>query len=152
MQKKTAYSDARAEVFFKREARIFDGTYLLDLSLLPFGVNEQIVLNPFYFTQSKATILPISIPEIERLAAILKENPSMSIRIEGHTDNLGKVTDLQKLSEDRASAIKEALIAKGILAARMEVKGFGGTRPVSNNESDDDRKKNRRVEVIITKI
>lgn len=149
---KTSYSMAKEEVFFKRDSRIFDGQYILDLSLSPFGVDEKIVINPIYFLQSKATILDVSLPEIDRLAQVLTENPNMHIRIEGHTDNLGKVKDLQKLSEDRAEALKQALRNKGISGDRIEVKGFGGSRPVADNETDDQRKKNRRVEIIITKI
>jgi outer membrane protein OmpA-like peptidoglycan-associated protein len=149
---KAAYTDAIAEVHFKNESRIFDGNYVVDLAMSPFGINEQIVLNPFYFTQSKANLLDVSKAEVIRLASILKENPSMTIRIEGHTDNLGKMTDLQKLSNDRAVAIKTALVEQGISGSRMETIGFGGARPYTSNETDDDRKKNRRVEIIITKI
>jgi OmpA-OmpF porin, OOP family len=149
---KAAYSDAKAEVQFKSDARIFQSDYVLDLSLTPFGVNEQIVLNPIYFVQSKPIILESSMAEVQRLAQILKENPTMHIRIEGHTDNLGKVSDLIKLSDDRARALKKALIEAGVLESRLDTKGFGGTRPVSTNDTDEDRKLNRRVEIIITKI
>jgi outer membrane protein OmpA-like peptidoglycan-associated protein len=149
---KAAFSDAIADVHFKSDARIFQADYILDLSLSPFGVNEQIVLNPIYFLQSKPTILESSLAEVQRLAVILKESPSMHIRIEGHTDNMGKVADLIKLSDDRAKAIKKVLLEAGINESRLDTKGFGGTRPVNVNDTDDDRKLNRRVEIIITKI
>ncbi len=149
---KAGYSDARTQVEFKRESRIFDGIYVLDLALSPFEVDEKIVLNPFYFRQSKAELLEASFGEVDRLATILKENPTMEIRIEGHTDNLGRVIDLEKLSHDRAEAIKQHLIDRGIEASRLTTVGYGGTRPFTSNETEEERKKNRRVEIIITKI
>jgi outer membrane protein OmpA-like peptidoglycan-associated protein len=149
---KAAFSPTQIEVYFKKEARIFEGNYFADLSLTPFGINEKIVVNPFYFVQSKADLLPISNKEVENLAKTLKENPSMHILIEGHTDNLGRKADLEALSESRANTIKKALVASGIAEERLSIKGYGGTRPVSNNDNDGDRKKNRRVEIIITKI
>jgi outer membrane protein OmpA-like peptidoglycan-associated protein len=116
------------------------------------AVNGRINLNPIFFLQSKPTILEKSLTELEKLADLLKNNQNMSIRIEGHTDNLGDPNDLQKLSEDRAIAVKEFLIKKGINESRLETKGLGAKQPVNNNNTQEQRELNRRVEFIITKI
>ena len=83
---------------------------------------------------------------------MLKNNPGISISIEGHTDNQGKEEDLQKLSEDRAIAVKDFLITKGIKEARLSTKGWGAKQAVNANKSLEEREQNRRVEFIITKI
>jgi outer membrane protein OmpA-like peptidoglycan-associated protein len=115
-------------------------------------VNATIDLQPIFFQQAKALIIEDSYPELERLAATMLENPTLSIRVEGHTDNLGKPEDLLKLSEDRAIAIKQFLTQKGVQPDRIEVIGYGAKFPKANNDDDSLRPLNRRVEVRITKI
>jgi outer membrane protein OmpA-like peptidoglycan-associated protein len=115
-------------------------------------VNSKIELQPIFFQQSKAIILEESYPEIERLAATLKEMPTLRIRIEGHTDNVGKAEDLLRLSEERAEAIREFLVQKGIDRGRIEVIGYGPRFPLTDNSSDEMRARNRRVEFVVTKI
>jgi OmpA-OmpF porin, OOP family len=149
---KAAFGDGTGEVFFKNESRVFHAEYVLDLGMQPYGVNEQIEMKSIYYTQSKATILEQSIPEVQRLAGILKDNINLQIRIEGHTDNMGKTSDLIMLSEERAEALKSALVKSGVSASRITTKGFGGAQPVGTNDTDEQRKKNRRVEIIITNI
>lgn len=115
-------------------------------------VDGRINLSPIYFIQSTAQIQTKSLPELERLSQLLKNNPGISISIEGHTDNQGKEEDLQKLSEDRAIAVKDFLITKGIKEARLSTKGWGAKQAVNANKSLEEREQNRRVEFIITKI
>ena len=115
-------------------------------------MNAKIELRPIFFEQSKAVVLEASYGELDRLAELLLQNPGLHIRIEGHTDNVGKVEDLQKLSEDRAIAIRDFLVKKGCAGTRIETKGFGAKAPLSNNDSEESRAKNRRVEIIITKV
>ena len=89
----------------------------------------------------------------DELADFLKENWTVSIRIEGHTDNQGDKTALQKLSEDRAEAIKRYLVyEKFIQPLRIETVGMGDKSPLTANQNERQRAKNRRVEVVITKI
>ncbi len=148
---KPAYQPDSVDVYFRRDYYSFP-EYFVDVWLDPMEVNQKIELRPIYFEQSKAVILEQSFPELSRLASVLLENPGMKIRVEGHTDNLGKVSELVRLSEERAMAIRDFLREKNIDPARIEVVGHGPKFPKSDNSSEAERSKNRRVEVIITKM
>ena len=137
---------------FRRDYYFFQDYYQIDLWLSPLEVNDKIELQPIYFQQSKAIILENSYPELEHLVRILEENPKLEIRIEGHTDNVGKAEDLLRLSEERANAIRDFLTNKGIKTSRIQTVGHGPKFPISDNSSDEQRAQNRRVEVRITKI
>lgn len=138
-------------ILFRRDYYYFREQYV-DLYLDPLSVNAKIELQPIYFKQSTATILETSFAELDRLFLTLAKNPGMHIRIEGHTDNVGKYEDLVQLSQDRAEAIKSFLVQKGIAGERITVVGQGAKYPLTDNSSDELRSKNRRVEVIITKL
>ncbi len=121
------------------------------LYLTPLEEGMKVSLPPIYFEKSKPVILTNSFEVLDELALFLEENPSVNIRIEGHTDNIGDEQSLQFLSEQRAEAIKAYLEEKGIDKNRVETVGYGSTKPVNDNSTEDRRKANRRVEVIITK-
>jgi len=87
--------------------------------------------------------------DIKTLAAFLKQHPYFRISIEGHTDNAGIHTHNLGLSERRATSVKFALMNDGITSKRITVKGFGETRPIGSNRTQQGRQKNRRVEIII---
>jgi OmpA-OmpF porin, OOP family len=127
-------------------------TYDVSLTIRPMEAGMKIELNPIFFEQSEARILPQSNTELERLYQFLRTNEGFFIRIEGHTDNQGDQNALQQLSDDRAWAVKEALIKKGIHPIRMKAVGFGAKRPINTTDTDEGRSKNRRVEVYITEI
>ncbi len=78
---------------------------------------------------------------------MLKENPSLKILIEGHTDNIGKKEVNQKLSEQRAESVKATLVQKGIEEEGIKTTGFGQDKPLSDNSKEEGRAKNRRVEI-----
>jgi hypothetical protein len=145
------YAGEVAEVLFRRDYYYFREQYI-DLYMEPLSVNSKIELRPIYFKQSTATILESSFSELDRLFLTLAKNPGMNIRIEGHTDNIGKAEDLMNLSRERAEAIKTFLVGKGIASERIDVIGQGPKFPLTDNSSDEMRSKNRRVEVIITRI
>ncbi len=149
---KGAFIGQTEEVFFRQDYYFFQEYYQVDLWLDPLEVDDKIELRPIYFQQSTAAILEKSYPELERLAGILIENPGLEIRIEGHTDNVGKAEDLLLLSEKRADAIRDFLIGKSIEGRRISSIGHGPKFPVSANTSEEQRAQNRRVEVRITKI
>lgn len=107
------------------------------------------ILNNIYFERSKPTILPESFPAIEKLAGALQRNPNVYISIIGHTDNVGDETDLKVLSEQRAQAIRQLLIENGIFSDRITYFGYGGSRPIAPNDSEENKSKNRRVEIKI---
>ncbi len=130
----------------------FPGGFYLDLVLDSIEEEGKITLNNLYFKQSEAVILEKSFPELENLADILKENKDLNITIQGHTDNTGKAEELQVLSERRAEAVKDFLITQKIKADRIQVEGLGGSQPIFlTPKNEEQRQKNRRVEVKITK-
>ena len=152
MPEKPGYTGKAAEAFFRRDYYFFQDYYVVDLEMNPLSVNEKIELRPVFFQQSKAVILEKSFAELDRLASILFENPTLEIRVEGHTDNNGREQDLVRLSEERAQAIKDFLVQKGVSAYRVSVFGQGSKKPLNDNSTDELRAQNRRVEVLITKI
>ena len=122
-----------------------------DLEMTKLEKGNRFTLKNILFERAKSTFLNISITELENLKNVLLENPNLRILVEGHTD--GVKTSLedkaQKLSEERASAVKNYLTKNGVAADRIEIKGFGSSRPRFSNDTEVDRKKNRRVEVVI---
>ena len=92
-----------------------------------------------------------SFPELLRLVKILRDYPTVEILIGGHTDNQGDPALNVKLSEDRVEAVKKYLVSKGVDPKRLSTQGFGGTQPSANNDQEETRRFNRRVEFTITK-
>jgi outer membrane protein OmpA-like peptidoglycan-associated protein len=78
---------------------------------------------------------------------LLKDNPTVRIEISGHTDNVGKPSDNMALSNNRAKAVVSYLISKGITAQRLAAKGYGETKPVADNKTEEGKAKNRRTEL-----
>ena len=148
---KPGFNGPTEEILFRRDYYYFDEHYL-NLPMDALEVNSKIELQPIFFQQSKAVILEESYAELETLAATLREMPTLRIRIEGHTDNVGKAEDLLRLSEERAEAIRDFLAQKGIDKGRIDIVGHGPKFPLTDNSSDDMRARNRRVEFVVTKI
>ncbi len=103
-----------------------------------------------YFETGKAILLPKSFPKLDAVIAIMKENETVKIEIDGHTDNVGKPAANQTLSENRANAVVKYFASKGISADRLVAKGFGQTMPIDTNATPAGRAKNRRVEMKIS--
>ncbi len=139
-------------VFFPWDHYYFQEYQWIDLWMDSLEVGSKIELAPIYFKQSLPVILESSYSELERLAELLQNNPTLAIRIEGHTDNVGRPEDLQRLSEQRAQAIRDFLIERGIAPERVESVGFGASRPVNDNSTEELRAQNRRVEIRVTRI
>jgi outer membrane protein OmpA-like peptidoglycan-associated protein len=138
-------------LLFRHDYYYFQDYYTIDLLLSPLEVGDTIAMPPIYFQQSKAVILETSLAELDVLYETLQINPALHIRIEGHSDNVGKIEDLVLLSQQRADSIRDFLIKKGITAQRIETIGHGPKFPISKNDSEEARRQNRRVEFIITK-
>jgi outer membrane protein OmpA-like peptidoglycan-associated protein len=99
------------------------------------------------FETGKAEIKVDSHQLLKDVATVLRENPSVSkLRVEGHTDSVGKDQANKKLSQDRADAVKAFLVGVGIDANRLEAVGYGEEKPVADNATDEGKEKNRRVE------
>ena len=101
------------------------------------------------FDFNKATLKRDVEFSLVRIATILNQFPEMKIRVEGHTDNVGRPDYNQELSQRRAQAVHDFLVEQGVAAERMTVEGFGMTRPVADNETPEGRQKNRRVDLVI---
>ena len=108
------------------------------------------------FDFDKADLLPKAIPQLEKVATVLKSYPNASCSIEGHTDNKGLKDYNQKLSERRADSVKSWLMAHGV-SNQMAIRGWGATKPVAPNafpngrDNPEGRQKNRRVEIVVKK-
>jgi len=100
------------------------------------------------FDTGKADIKPESYKIIDQIVQMMKDNPDLKISIEGHTDNVGTAQFNQTLSENRAKAVMNAIIAKGIDKSRLSSKGWGATKPIADNKTEEGRAKNRRVEIV----
>ncbi len=105
------------------------------------------VLEGVLFAYDKADIRPQFQPRLDEVVAVLRENPDLQVRIEGHTDNIASAQYNQKLSLRRARAVHDYLVNHGIKAQRLSVAGFGFSRPVASNGTAQGRAKNRRVEL-----
>lgn len=122
-----------------------------NLYLLPIESGQKMTLNSVYFEQSKYDLLPNSYNELNQIVQTMKENPSMEILLEGHTDNQGDWNENLLLSKQRVEEVKKYLVVQGIARTRIQVQGFGSTRPLASNNSEEKRKLNRRVEFTIIK-
>ena len=103
------------------------------------------------FDTGKSTIKPESMEIIDEVVAALKSKPQLKVKLEGHTDNVGNAAANKKLSDDRAKAVMNAIIAKGIDKGRLSAEGFGLGKPIADNNTDAGRAKNRRVELVKVK-
>jgi outer membrane protein OmpA-like peptidoglycan-associated protein len=112
-------------------------------------LNNTILLHNIYFERTKPIVLPESIPSINKLAEVLLRRPRLYINIIGHTDNVGDPDALKTLSEERAFAIKKILVEKGVPEYRVSTAGYGGSHPIAPNDTEENKSKNRRVEIRI---
>jgi len=112
---------------------------------------EVYVLNHIQFEFDQYVLLPVSFPELDRLAKILEEKPQWKAEIIGHTDDLGGEDYNLQLSRQRATSVGQYLISKGILRERLTMIGYGKQRPLTAQTTDEARTLNRRVEVKFVK-
>ncbi|WP_201094653.1 OmpA family protein [Thiocystis minor] len=128
-----------------REAGFADlgGTYT------PRGVLLRLMEAELRFSPGQATLPAGELASLERIAALLKEQPELTVRIEGHTDSLGGAELNLSLSQRRAEAVRQSLIERGVEAVRLSVEGIGAARPIADNATAAGRSLNRRVEVYV---
>ena len=120
--------------------------YNLNVELIKVKVGKKVVLNNILFETGKSILTAGSYAELDHLLNIMKENALMKIEISGHTDKTGSEPLNFKLSENRAKAVVDYLVQKGIDRSRMEFRGYGSLQPVADNATPQGRAKNRRVE------
>lgn len=124
---------------------------LYDDDIIPLETNSTVVLKNILFERAKPNVLPVSYPSLLKLANTIKRRSDVIIQVEGHTDNVGDSEALLDLSLARAKAIKEFLIQNGVSHSQVRTKGFGATRPITKNRTEEERSKNRRVEIRVLK-
>ncbi len=116
------------------------------IRLKKIEIGKRIILRNIFFDFDKATIRSESEAELTRLKEVLDENPGIKVEISGHTDSKGNDDYNLQLSKDRAQAVVEYLIAKGVEKTRLIYAGYGETQPIAENDTEEGRQENRRTE------
>lgn len=116
------------------------------IELKNIAIGSKIALRNVFFDTGKSTLRIESNGELDRIVKLLKDVPTLKIEISGHTDNTGSATINENLSQQRAEAVVTYLKNKGIVATRLTAKGYGASKPVNSNSSDEGRQQNRRTE------
>lgn len=117
--------------------------------LTPIKKGESIVLNNIFFASNSHELLPTSQAELNTLIELMQNNPSLKLLVEGHTDNTGKAEHNIILSQQRAEAIVAYLTEKGIEPSRLQAKGYGFSKPIADNNTEEGKAMNRRTEIKI---
>lgn len=114
-----------------------------------YPAGTTIVLKNIYFEFDKSNLLQQSYKALQELLTLLRDEPKMKVAILGHTDNFGSAAYNQKLSQNRAQAVVDYLVNKGIDEKRLKAQGFGASQPIADNGTEEGRAENRRVELKI---
>jgi outer membrane protein OmpA-like peptidoglycan-associated protein len=122
------------------------GEITRDLYLAPIQKNQTIILNNVFFDFRLSELRPESHAELNRLAEFLMANPSMTIELAGHSDKVGTNAANMEISRSRVQSVRTYLESKGIASNRLKVIAYGSTKPLDSNESEEGRRRNRRVE------
>lgn len=129
-----------------------DHPYTIEIYLEKLKPGANVVLKNIFFDTDKFELLPASVTELTSLLQLLQNNTSISIEIQGHTDNAGIAQDNQKLSLQRAQSVYDYLITNKVEPGRLSFKGFGSGKPIASNGTAAGRQQNRRTSFVITKI
>ena len=116
---------------------------------VPFQIGQRVDLPRIEFESGKVEILQQSFAPLNQLVGLMTKYPGSIISIQGHTDNQGDSVFNERLSMDRANSVKAWLVAHGIKSDRLETRGYGQTRPITTNTTDQGREINRRIEFVI---
>jgi outer membrane protein OmpA-like peptidoglycan-associated protein len=145
----------------KKEGHVFDsrsfsaedtakgGVARMDMKVEKIEVGKSYRVSDIRYATGKADITKGSEPVLDELIVFLQENPTIKIKIQGHTDNVGSTQDNLALSHDRAFTVLSYLEAHGIPGARLSFEGFGPNKPIASNDTEEGRARNRRTEFVI---
>ena len=131
------------------EIRPDSADYLATVDVVELAPGDAVVLQNIQFEFNSAALTEDSQAGIQMLTAFLLRNPELKVELAGHTDNVGSESYNQKLSSERADSVRNALIANGIDGSRLTARGYGATRPLVPNDSEEHRALNRRTEMIV---
>ncbi len=119
--------------------------------LQPIELGTTVKLDLVLFTRGTTEFLDESYEQLDLMIQMMKDNPTMEIELGGHTDNVGNSRLNKKLSQERVDAVVKYFIDNGIDSKRLSGKGYGGTKPIASNKSEETRRLNRRVEFTVVK-
>lgn len=123
----------------------------MNFRLQPIAVGATVNLRSVLFQRSTADLMPESQDELNLVADFMLKHPSVEIELAGHTDNRGLHSHNMRLSNQRVASVKKYLVDKGVSSKRISGKGYGGTRPIADNDAEETRQLNRRVEFTIVR-
>jgi OmpA-OmpF porin, OOP family len=124
----------------------------MNFKLQPLEIGTTVNLKSVLFIQTKTDLLPESYDELDMVVSFLKSNANVKIELSGHTDNRGVHADNLRLSQLRVNSVKQYLVSKGIDGKRISGRGYGGSKPIASNDTEETRRMNRRVEFTIKKF
>lgn len=127
-----------------------DSAFIVNIPLQPIEKGATVVLKNIFFETGKFDLQNESKNELDKLVALLNDNPNLKIQIDGHTDNVGQEKDNLLLSNNRAKAVVGYLLSKSISPQRLTYKGFGASKPIADNSNEQGRALNRRTELSVT--
>ncbi|HKL38564.1 MAG TPA: OmpA family protein, partial [Bacteroidales bacterium] len=116
-----------------------------NIYLAPIQEGSEVTLNNIFFEYARARLTETSRGELGQISRFLKENDTLHVEIAGHTDSIGTEEANRQLSRDRAEAVRAFLVESGIDPGRIQAKGYGESKPVADNSTEEGRQKNRRV-------
>lgn len=128
------------------------GAITRNIELEAGDVGYVFTLNNLTFELGQSAISPESFNELDMVVSRLNQFPLMEIQLEGHTDTRGNADQNMNLSQERVDAVKGYIVGKGIQENRIKTRAFGGTKPLSTEDTEEAHASNRRVEVRILKV
>ena len=134
---------------FSLSKHFSDSVFTINIPLQPIEKGANIVLKNIFFETGKYELQNESKAELDKLVSLLQENPNLKIQIDGHTDNAGQEKSNLLLSANRAKSVVVFLLNKAIAAQRLTYKGFGSSKPISDNTTETGKALNRRTELSI---
>ncbi len=120
------------------------------LRILRRADGQVIATEPILFSTASSEIRQVSIQPLQNVASLLAQQPDIKLMIVGYTDNLGVPENNERVSAERAAAVKDFLVRQGIDPSRLESKGMGSQNPIASNDTQWGRQANRRIEFIVT--
>jgi outer membrane protein OmpA-like peptidoglycan-associated protein len=151
-EKKTSIADTPNPQNKVLQSNKKDTKILLELDKNKIKEGQTIGIDKLYFLADSSKITVESYAVLDEIVNFLKENPNVSIEVGGHTNNIPTDDYCDKLSTNRAKAVADYLISKGLSMERILYKGYGKRNPIATNNTLDGRKKNQRVEIKILSI
>ncbi len=146
VKKKDHVFDSRS---FSAEDTVRAGVAKVDMQVQKIEVGKSYRVNDIKYATNSADITKSSEYILDELIDFLKENPTVKIRVEGHTDSRGGAAENKLLSENRASTVRNYLQGKGIAGGRLTHQGYGPEKPIATNDTEEGRARNRRTEFVI---